>query len=140
MAAFEMIVHNGGHARKRECGLRDEVSGVGLNLEGELLLLLPRRVGAHQHSIPARFADCFHHQLRHVLEHIRHVIGLRAAVGFDVAQNRIFAQVITDELRHVRVDRFIVGDSIAVTPPLIVSESQIGEIFEKIGKVIKALA
>src|SRR5712672_1455119 len=34
----------------------------------------------------------------------------------------------------------IVGDSIAVTPPLIVSESQIGEIFEKVGKVIKALA
>src|SRR6188472_2106352 len=34
----------------------------------------------------------------------------------------------------------IVGDSIAVTPPLIVSESQIGEIFEKVGSVIKALA
>jgi beta-alanine--pyruvate transaminase len=33
-----------------------------------------------------------------------------------------------------------VGDSIAVTPPLIVSESQIGEIFDKVGKVIKALA
>jgi beta-alanine--pyruvate transaminase len=34
----------------------------------------------------------------------------------------------------------IVGDSIAVTPPLIVSESQIGEIFEKVGRVIRALA
>ena len=34
----------------------------------------------------------------------------------------------------------IVGDSIAVTPPLIVSESQIGEIFEKVGKIIKAVA
>jgi beta-alanine--pyruvate transaminase len=33
----------------------------------------------------------------------------------------------------------IVGDSIAVTPPLIASESQIGEIFEKVGRVIKAL-
>src|ERR1044071_2004905 len=33
----------------------------------------------------------------------------------------------------------IVGDSIAVTPPLIVSESQIGEIFAKVGKVINAL-
>ena len=34
----------------------------------------------------------------------------------------------------------VVGDSIAVTPPLIVSESQIGEIFEKVGRVIKAVA
>jgi beta-alanine--pyruvate transaminase len=33
----------------------------------------------------------------------------------------------------------IVGDSIAVTPPLIVSESQMAEIFEKIGRIIKAL-
>ena len=32
-----------------------------------------------------------------------------------------------------------VGDSIAVTPPLIVSEAQIGEIFGKVAKVIKAL-
>jgi beta-alanine--pyruvate transaminase len=33
----------------------------------------------------------------------------------------------------------IVGDSIAVTPPLIVSEDEIGEIFDKVAKVIKAL-
>ena len=32
------------------------------------------------------------------------------------------------------------ANSIAVTPPLIVSESQIGEIFDKVGKVIKAVA
>jgi beta-alanine--pyruvate transaminase len=33
-----------------------------------------------------------------------------------------------------------VGDSLAMSPPLIVSESQIGEIFEKVAKVIKAVA
>ena len=30
--------------------------------------------------------------------------------------------------------------TIALTPPLIVSESQIGEIFEKVGRVIRAVA
>jgi beta-alanine--pyruvate transaminase len=34
----------------------------------------------------------------------------------------------------------ITGDTIALTPPLIVSESQIGEIFEKVAKTIKAVA
>ena len=34
----------------------------------------------------------------------------------------------------------ITGDTIALTPPLIVSEAQIGEIFEKVGRVIKAVA
>ena len=33
-----------------------------------------------------------------------------------------------------------VGDSLAMSPPLIVSESQIGEIFEKTARVIKAVA
>ncbi len=33
-----------------------------------------------------------------------------------------------------------VGDTIALSPPLIVSESQIGEIFDKVAKVIRAVA
>ena len=33
-----------------------------------------------------------------------------------------------------------VGDSLAMSPPLIVSENQIGEIFDKTAKVIKALS
>ncbi len=34
----------------------------------------------------------------------------------------------------------IAGDTIALSPPLIVSEAQIGEIFDKVGRVIKAVA
>jgi beta-alanine--pyruvate transaminase len=33
----------------------------------------------------------------------------------------------------------ITGETLALTPPLIVSETQIGEIFEKVGRVIKAV-
>jgi beta-alanine--pyruvate transaminase len=32
------------------------------------------------------------------------------------------------------------GDTLAVTPPLIISEAQIGEIFDKLGRLIKAVA
>jgi beta-alanine--pyruvate transaminase len=34
----------------------------------------------------------------------------------------------------------ITGDTLALTPPLIVSESQVGEIFEKVSRVIRAVA
>jgi beta-alanine--pyruvate transaminase len=34
----------------------------------------------------------------------------------------------------------ISGDTLALSPPLIVSEAQIGEIFERVAKVIKATA
>jgi beta-alanine--pyruvate transaminase len=33
-----------------------------------------------------------------------------------------------------------VGDTLALSPPLIVSEAQIGEIFEKVTRIIKAVA
>ncbi len=33
----------------------------------------------------------------------------------------------------------ITGDTIALTPPLIVSESEIGEIFDKVARVIRAV-
>jgi beta-alanine--pyruvate transaminase len=32
------------------------------------------------------------------------------------------------------------GDTIALTPPLIVSEQEVGEIFEKVSRVIRAVA
>ncbi len=34
----------------------------------------------------------------------------------------------------------ITGDTLAIAPPLIVSEAQIGEIFEKVARVIRAVA
>jgi beta-alanine--pyruvate transaminase len=34
----------------------------------------------------------------------------------------------------------IAGDTLALTPPLIVTEAQIGEIIEKVAKVIRAVA
>jgi beta-alanine--pyruvate transaminase len=33
-----------------------------------------------------------------------------------------------------------VGDTLALTPPLTISEAQIGELFDKVGRVIKAVA
>jgi beta-alanine--pyruvate transaminase len=32
------------------------------------------------------------------------------------------------------------GETLALSPPLIVSEAQIGEIFDKVGRAIKAVA
>ena len=33
-----------------------------------------------------------------------------------------------------------VGDTLALTPPLTISEAQIGELFDKVARVIKAVA
>jgi beta-alanine--pyruvate transaminase len=69
-------------------------------------------------------------------------VGLTAGIDVRRGPTRRQARLRGDGARLPRrgIMFRIVGDSIAVTPPLIVSESQIGEIFEKVGKVIKALA
>jgi beta-alanine--pyruvate transaminase len=34
----------------------------------------------------------------------------------------------------------ITGDTLALSPPLVISESQIGELFDKIGRAIRAVS
>ena len=51
--------------------------------------------------------------------------------GYDALEQAFF-----DEDVMIRA----MGDTLAVTPPLIVSEAEIGEIFEKVGRVVKAVA
>ena len=40
-------------------------------------------------------------------------VGIRATVGGDVLQDRLFAQVELDDLRNVRIGRLVVGDAIS---------------------------
>jgi beta-alanine--pyruvate transaminase len=69
-------------------------------------------------------------------------VGLTAGIDLaarpDAAGRRAYdamEKAFYDENIVIRVT----GDTIALTPPLIVSEDQIGEIFEKVGRVIKAV-
>jgi len=57
-----------------------------------------------------------------------HAVGRRAYDAMEKA--------FSDENLVIRVT----GDTIALTPPLIVSEAQIGEIFEKVARVIRAVS
>ena len=70
-------------------------------------------------------------------------IGLTAAVDLASrptpsagAPNDAMVHAFNTESLVVRVT----GETIALTPPLIISESQIAELFEKVGRVIRAVA
>jgi beta-alanine--pyruvate transaminase len=69
-------------------------------------------------------------------------IGLTAAL--DLAPNGAPGLRGTAALNSAFLEHDImlraVGDTLALTPPLIISESQIGEIADKVGKVIRAVA
>jgi beta-alanine--pyruvate transaminase len=70
-------------------------------------------------------------------------VGLTAAIDLAAKANSPGLRG-TEALNSAFFDHDVMvraaGDTLALTPPLIVSESQIGEIVEKIGKVIHAIA
>jgi beta-alanine--pyruvate transaminase len=70
-------------------------------------------------------------------------VGLTAAIDLaprsDGAGTRGYAALETAFHDHSLMIR-VTGDTLALTPPLIVKETEIGEIFDKVGKVIRAVA
>lgn len=71
-------------------------------------------------------------------------IGLTAGIdlaprGPDLVGKRGYDAMVSGFHDHDLMVR-IAGDTLALTPPLIVSEDQIGEIVDKVGKVIRAVA
>ena len=98
---------------------------------------------ARARALERRFAEA-----AMTLKGLPNVLDIRTvglAVGIDLASRagafglrayEAMERAFRDEALMIR----IAGDTIALSPPLIVSEAQIGEMFEKVARVIKAVA
>src|SRR6185437_15055724 len=67
--------------------------------------------GADQHAVAAGAVDFFHDQFVEIVEHVGKILRLAAAPGRHVLQDRLFAKVEFYDVRHVGIDRLIVGDA-----------------------------
>ena len=111
VAPAQLAVDERRVARERDRGLGDVVARLGEDQAAELLALLRGRGGADQHPVAARLVDRLDDQLLEVVEHVREVVGIGRVEGRHVAEDRLLAEVEADHLRHVRVDRLVVGDA-----------------------------
>ncbi len=89
--------------------LGDVVARRLLQLGGVGVDLLAGGEGPHQHVVAAGVAGGLHHQRGQIVAHEREVVLAQAHVGGDLAQERVLAEVVLDERRHVGVDRLVVG-------------------------------
>ncbi len=94
------------------------------------------------HALESKFADA-----AMTLRGLPNVLDIRTVglvAGIDLASKpdgfgqRAYAAMDKGFHEHGVMIR-IAGDTLVVTPPLIISEDQIGEIFDKVGKVIEAV-
>jgi beta-alanine--pyruvate transaminase len=70
-------------------------------------------------------------------------VGLTAGIDLASRPDAVGRRAYDAMLHAFNVENIVIrvtGETIALTPPLIVSESQIGEIFDKVGRVIRAVA
>jgi beta-alanine--pyruvate transaminase len=70
-------------------------------------------------------------------------VGITAAIDLASRPDAVARRAYDAMERAFHEDALMIrnmGESLAVTPPLIVSEAQIGEIFDKLAKIIKAVA
>ena len=70
-------------------------------------------VRADQHAVAAGLVGRLDHQLVQVLQHVLPLRIAPAQEGRHVGEDRVFAQVVPDHLRHVGVHHLVVGDAVA---------------------------
>ena len=72
-----------------------------------------RGIGTDDEPLAARAVDGLHDELVEPVEHLGEGLGLLESPGVDVRQHRLLAEVVADELGHVRVHELVVGDAVA---------------------------
>ena len=97
--------------RQRQRRLGDEAFGLALELVAERLDRRLGRGGADQHAVAAGAVDFLDHQFAEIVEHVGQILRLAAAPGRHVLQDRLFAEIEFHDLRHVGIDRLVVGDA-----------------------------
>ena len=73
--------------------------------------LLVARGRADEHALAARLARRLDDQLGRAARARLALLGVGQQVGRDVVEDRLLAEVVADHLRHVVVDRLVVGDA-----------------------------
>mmetsp|Transcript_23677 Transcript_23677/g.42197 ORF Transcript_23677/g.42197 Transcript_23677/m.42197 type:complete len:377 (+) Transcript_23677:1070-2200(+) len=99
------------HGGQRQRGLGDIIAGVRLKFRPEGCDFFFRGGGTHQHAVAARAVHLFDHQIGEVIQHVFQRLGVRAAVRRHVVQDRLFARVEFDDIRHVAVDRLVIRNA-----------------------------
>ena len=105
------VRHRGRDGRERHRLLRDPALRRLLHERALVSELLLGRVRADEDALAARLAGRLDHELVHVLERVGALLGVGEQPGGEVVEDRLLTDVEADHLRHVVVDRLVVGDA-----------------------------
>ena len=110
MARGDALVHHGRAGGQRQGRLGDIVGRAGQDAGVEFLPLRLGGMRADQHPVAAGALRQLHHQLIEVGEDVFPVLLPLAQEGRHIGQQRLLPEVEAHHLRHIGVDRLVVGD------------------------------
>jgi hypothetical protein len=108
----EPAVGRGGRAgREVDQLLRDPALRPAADLVRLARDLLVARARADEDALAAGLVDRLHDQLAEPFQRRAALLGVGHQVRPDVLEDRLLAEVEADHLRHIRIDRLVVGDA-----------------------------
>ena len=107
------VVGLGGHRRQLYDRLGDPAPRVGLDFPANRRHLLLGGLGPEDDPVAAGALDRFDDQFLGAVEHLLALVVEPAPQRVDIGQQRLLAQVVLDDGRHVGVDQLVVADAVA---------------------------
>ena len=111
MARLETVADKAGGAGEIQCRLRNVVARVGLDASGKLLALTRSGMWTDEHAVTAAFAHSFDHKLVEIGKNVLALFFFRHQEGLDVVEDRIFAEVVVDDVGYVGVESLVVSEA-----------------------------
>ncbi|CFE53370.1 Uncharacterised protein [Mycobacterium tuberculosis] len=103
----------GRHGRQFHHRLRDPAAGIVADLLANGRQFGLRGFRAEHDAVTTGSLDRLEDQFADPVQHLFAFVIQPASEGFHVRQQRLFVEVVLDHGRHVRVDEFVVTDSVA---------------------------
>src|SRR5262245_5609597 len=113
MTRLGMSIDERRRRRQLQHRLRHVVAWIRKNLSRELIAFRLAGLRPDEHPVAAGFVRRFHNHLVQLIEHEVARLLINAAKRRHVLQDRFFRQVVTDDVRHVRINHFVVRDAAA---------------------------
>ena len=109
VAGGHAVLGQRGRDRQLQRRLADVVARVRQQPGAKIVELGARGVRANDQAVAAGFGDRLHHQFGQVVQRVGQRVRFGADMGFDIGQDRVLAEIVADDARHVGIHRLVVG-------------------------------
>ena len=113
MPRGELVADQGGRGGQGDRALRDPAAGVRRDRQPQGVQCGLIGLRTDDDALAAGPVDRLEHERMQIVQHVFEYLPVVQAVAVHVGDDGILAQVVPDEVGHVRIEQLVVGDAVA---------------------------